>query len=221
MHTDEASARSAPSRPVREELDAWARNRVDSETSLETEIYTLVPGRTLSISAPPPRVEPPFPGPQPLSQQDVCSYIVGPRDISCLKRQQLPLGQQEDLGRQFANWMWPQTPLLIYVGDHRCVDEWKSIWWTLRSARKFLRVRNAANISRQLMCHERCWSFHKPWLECPSKIAPQPVSEASVISILKLPTRDPGTGTKVSSTLPRHKGIILPPSFFGTMKYRL
>ncbi len=34
------------------------------------------------------------------------------------------------------------------------------------------------------MCHERLWSFHRPWLEHPSKIAPQPVREASVISIL-------------------------------------
>jgi len=41
-------------------------------------------------------VEPSFPGSQPLSRQDVCSYIVGPRDVSCSKRQQLPLGPQED-----------------------------------------------------------------------------------------------------------------------------
>ncbi len=54
MHTDEASATSAPSHPVREELDAWGRTRVDSETSLETQTVPLVPGRTPSISAPPP-----------------------------------------------------------------------------------------------------------------------------------------------------------------------
>ncbi len=35
------------------------------------------------------------------------------------------------------------------------------------------------------MRHERWWSFHRPWLECPSKIAPQPVREASVVSILR------------------------------------
>ncbi len=63
-------------------------------------------------------VEPLFPGPQPLSRQDVCSYIVDPRDVSCSKRQQLPLGPQEDLANQFAKWTWPQTPLVIYVGAH-------------------------------------------------------------------------------------------------------
>ncbi len=35
------------------------------------------------------------------------------------------------------------------------------------------------------MCHERWWSFHRPWLEHPSKIAPQPMREASVVSILR------------------------------------
>ncbi len=47
-------------------------------------------------------VDPPFTEPQPLSRQDVCSYIVDPWDVSCSKRQQLPLGTQEDLARQFA-----------------------------------------------------------------------------------------------------------------------
>ncbi len=81
-----------------------------------------------SISALPPRVESTFPRPQPLSRQDVCSYIVGPRDVSCSKRQQLPLGPQEDLARQFAKLTWPQTPLVIYVGDHRCVVWVASTW---------------------------------------------------------------------------------------------
>ncbi len=35
------------------------------------------------------------------------------------------------------------------------------------------------------MCLERWWSFHRPWLERPSKIAPQPMRDASVISILR------------------------------------
>ncbi len=48
-------------------------------------------------------VEPQFPRPQPLYRQDVCSYIVDPRDVSCSQRQQLPLGSQEDLARQFAS----------------------------------------------------------------------------------------------------------------------
>ncbi len=56
----------------------------------------------LHISSTTSGVEPLFPGPQPLSQQDVCSYIVDPRDVSCSQRQ-----PQEDLARQFAKWMWP------------------------------------------------------------------------------------------------------------------
>ncbi len=54
-HTDKASAMSVPLRPVREELDAWGKTRVNSETSLEMQTDPLVPGRTPSISAPPPR----------------------------------------------------------------------------------------------------------------------------------------------------------------------
>ncbi len=50
---------------------------------------------------------------------------------------------------------------------------------------KFLRVRNRAKISRWLMCHEKWWSFHRPWFERPSRIAPQPVRKASVVSILR------------------------------------
>ncbi len=73
------------------------------------------------------------------------------------------------------------------------LSEQTSTWWPLRSARKFLRARNTANISRRLMCHERLWSFYRPWLERPSKIAPQPVREASVVSILR-PHEAPNTG---------------------------
>ncbi len=73
------------------------------------------------------------------------------------------------------------------------LSERMSKWWPLRSARKFLRARNTANISRWLMCHERWWSFHRPWLERPSRVAPQPVREASVVSILRL-HEAPNTG---------------------------
>ncbi len=66
-HTDKASATSAPSGPVREELDAWGRIRVDSETSLETQTDPLVPGRTPSISASPPRGGASIPQPPNLS----------------------------------------------------------------------------------------------------------------------------------------------------------
>ncbi len=68
---------------------------MDSETSLEMQTDPLVPPYQLYHLG----VESIFPRPQPLSRQDVCSYIVGPRDVSCSKRQQLPLGPQEDLAQ--------------------------------------------------------------------------------------------------------------------------
>ncbi len=114
MHTDKALAMSALSHPVcsLEELDAWARTRVDSETSLEMQTDPLMPPYQLHHLG----VEPPFPGPQSLSWQDVCSCFVGPRDVSFLKRQQLPLGSQEDLACQFASGHDHKTP-----------------WWLCRS----------------------------------------------------------------------------------------
>ncbi len=51
-----------------------------------------------SISAPPPQGGASIPPDLSPSRQDVCSYILGHRDVSCSKRQQLPLGPQEDLG---------------------------------------------------------------------------------------------------------------------------
>ncbi len=94
MHTDEASATSAPSRPVREEL--WTVRRLSRRKQIHLCLAELPKYQLHHLG-----VDPPFPGPQPLSRQDVHSYIVGPRDVSCSKIQQLPLGPQEDLACQF------------------------------------------------------------------------------------------------------------------------
>ncbi len=117
-HTDEASAISAPSRPVREELECLRENQrgqwdVSRDANRSTCAWNELPPYHLHHLW----VEPSFPG---QSRQDVCSYIFGPRDASFSKRQQLPLGPQEDLVHLFLKWTWPQTPLVIYVGDHRC-----------------------------------------------------------------------------------------------------
>ncbi len=56
---------------------------------------------------------------------------------------------------------------------------WLCMWRIIKNLEPW------TNISRRLMCHERWWSFHRPWLEHPSKITPQPVKEASVVSILR------------------------------------
>ncbi len=63
------------------------------------------------------------------------------------------------------------------------LSELTSSW---RFSRKFLRARNTANICRWLMCHERWWFYWlDPDLSVPLRSLPQPVREASVISILR------------------------------------
>lgn len=48
-----------------------------------------------------------------------------------------------------------------------------------------LNIRKTAIISTQLMCLERWCPLHRPWVEWSSRIASQPVKEASVISSLR------------------------------------
>ncbi len=210
-HTDETSATSALSHPVREELDVWGRTRVDSETSLETQTDPLVPGWTPSISAPPPRGGASIPrASAPVSTRCLLLYCGSP-GCKLLEETTTSLGTtggsghtslQSGRDRKPPWWfMWETTDVL---------SECTSTWWPLRSARNFLRAKNTANISRRLMCHEKCWSFHRPWLERPSKIAPPAVREASVISILRwheAPSTGPWDRNHGSSTLPRHESI--------------
>ncbi len=121
MHTDEASATSAPSRPVQEELDAWGRTRVESETSLKTQTDPLVPGRTPSISTPPPRGGASIlRASAPVSTGCLLLYC-RPPGCKLLAETTTSLGMTGGLGTPVCKWTWPQTPLVIYVGDHRCV----------------------------------------------------------------------------------------------------
>ncbi len=93
---------------MREGEPEWTVRRLSRRKQIHLCLAKLPPYQLHHLG-----VEPQFPGPQPLSRQDVCSYIVDPRDVSCSQRQQLPLGSQEDLARQFASGR--------DVGDHRCV----------------------------------------------------------------------------------------------------
>ncbi len=121
MHTDEASATSAPSHPVQEELDAWGRIRVDSETSLKKQTDPLVPGRTPSISTPPPRGGASIPrASAPVSIGCLLLYC-GPLGCKQLAEITTSLGITGGFGTPVCKWMWLQTPLVINVGDHRCV----------------------------------------------------------------------------------------------------
>ncbi len=117
MHTDEASATSAPLRPIREELDAWARTRVDSETSLETQTDPLVPGQAPSISAPPasiPRAS------APVSTGCLLLYC-GPPGCKLLVETTTSLGTTGGLCMPVCKVDVTANPLVIYVGDHRYV----------------------------------------------------------------------------------------------------
>ncbi len=83
---------------MREGEPEWTVSRLSRRKQIHLCLAELLPYRLHHLG-----VEPQFPGPQPLSRQDVCSYIVDLRDVSCSQRQQLPLGSQEDLAHQFAS----------------------------------------------------------------------------------------------------------------------
>ncbi|XDV29488.1 hypothetical protein PO909_032607 [Leuciscus waleckii] len=65
------------------------------------------------------RVEPQFPGPQPLPRQDVCSHIFNPRNINGSHREKFALGPKKDLMRQSTKRARSQTSLAVDIRDHR------------------------------------------------------------------------------------------------------
>ncbi len=121
-HTDKASATSAPSGPVREELDAWGRIRVDSETSLETQTDPLVPDRTPSISASPPRGGASIPrASAPVSTGFLLLYCESP-GCELLEETTTSLGTTGGFGTPVSKGGRDcNPPLVIYIGDHQCV----------------------------------------------------------------------------------------------------
>ncbi len=121
MHVDEASATSAPLRPVQEELDAWGKTRVDSETSLKMQTDPLVPGRTPFISTPPPRGGASIPPGLSPCLDRMSAPILWTPGCKLLAETTTSLGITGGFGTPVCKWTWPQTPLVIYVGDHRCV----------------------------------------------------------------------------------------------------
>ncbi len=57
------------------------------------------------------------------------------------------------------------------------------IWCPPRTGRKYIKARKTALSSRQFMCQERNSPVHSPLAGLPSKTAPQPVIDASVVII--------------------------------------
>ncbi len=132
-------------------------------------------------------VEPPFPGLQPLSWQDVCSYIVDPLGCKLLEETATTLGTTGGFGMPVCNVDVTANPPgdLCRRPPMCCLIGWAQGGpcdllensWEQEIQPTSLEVWCS---SSPFMCHERWWSFHRLWLERPSKIIPQPAREASV-----------------------------------------
>ncbi len=156
-------------------------------------------------------VEPSFPEPQPLSRQDVCSYILGPRDVSCSKRQQLPFGTTGGFGMPVCKVdvtanppgdLSRRPPMCCLSGQTH-----GGPWDLLGNSWE----QEIQQTSRDGWCAMRDAGPSTDLdLSNPSRITPQLVREHRSLAScddMKLPAWDPGTGTKVSSTLLRHESI--------------
>ncbi len=71
-------------------------------------------------------------------------------------------------------FMWDTTAMLSVL---------TMIWCPPRTGRKYIKARKTALSSRQFMCQERNSPVHSPLAGLPSKTAPQPVIDASVVTI--------------------------------------
>ncbi len=71
-------------------------------------------------------------------------------------------------------FMWDTTAILSVL---------TIIWCPPRTGRKYFKARKTALSSRQFICQKRNSSFHSPLAGLPSKTAPQPVIDASVVII--------------------------------------
>ncbi len=157
-------------------------------------------------------VEPPFPGPQPLSRQDVCSYILDPgmqaarrdNNIHWDHRRIWHASLQSGCDRKPPGDLCRRPPMCCLSGRAH-VGPWDLLGNSLE-----LEIQPS---SPDNWCAMRDYgSSTDPDLSIPLRSLPSPwerhLSLASC-NDMKLPTRDPGTGTKVSSTLPRHISIAV------------
>ncbi len=77
----------------------------------------------------------------------------------------------------------PWTSLAVYVGHNRHIVRPDYDMIPPRTGRKYFKARKTALSSRQFICQKRNSSFHSPLAGLPSKTAPQPVIDASVVII--------------------------------------
>ncbi len=119
IHTDKASATSAPSCLVcffRRVGNVSENLSGQWDVSQDTNRSTRA-----SISAPPPRGGASIPrASAPVSTGFLLLYCGSP-GCKLLEETTTFLGSTGGFGMPVAKWTWPQTPLVIYVGDHQCV----------------------------------------------------------------------------------------------------
>ncbi len=99
------------------------------------------------------------------------------------QREELVLGPKEKTTRKPVQGAWPWTSLSVYVGHNRHIVRPDYDMIPPRTGRKCFKARKTALSSRQFICQERNSSFHSPLAGLPSKTAPQPVIDASVVII--------------------------------------
>ncbi len=211
MRTDEASATSVSSHPVREELDAWGRTRVGSETYFETQTDPLVPGRTPSISAPPPRGGASIPrASAPVSTGCLLLYC-GPPGCKLLAETTTSFGTTGGFGTPVCKVdVTPNLPGDLCRRPPMCCLSGQAHggpWDLLGNSWE----QEIQPTSPGGWCAMR---DDGPSTDLDSSVPPRSLPSPwgrhlSLASCddMKLPTWDPGTGTKLSSTLPSHEGI--------------
>ncbi len=202
---------SVSSNPVQEELDAWGRTRVDSETSLEMQTDPLVPGRTPSISAPPPRDGASIPRASALVSTGCLLLYCGPQGWKLLAETTTSLGTTGGFGTPVCKVdvtanppgdLYRRPPMCCLSGQaHGGPWDLLGNYWE----------QEIQPTSPDGWCAMRDdGSSTDLDSSIPLRLLPSPWGRHLSLSScddMKLPTQDPGTGSKVSSTLPRHVSI--------------
>ncbi len=186
MHTDEATPTSAPSRPVRYGC-MWEKQCGQWDVSRDANRSTCAWPNSLHISSTTSGWSLHSPGFSPCLDRMSCSYIVDPLGCKLLEETATTLGTTGGFGMPVCNVDVTANPPgdLCRRPPMCCLIGWAQGGpcdllensWEQEIQPTSLEVWCS---SSPFMCHERWWSFHRLWLERPSKIIPQPAREASV-----------------------------------------
>ncbi len=140
--------------------------QTDTRSGIPSDGSTSIPPAWASVSTenrPPGSV---FPEREPPSKRGTCLGTKG-----------------EDGAQACPGCARPWTSLAVYVGHNRHIVRPDYDMIPPRTGRKYFKARKTALSSRQFICQERNSCFHSPLAGLPSKTAPQPVIDASVVII--------------------------------------